>query len=220
MARLVRHLVVFVKAPRRGAVKTRLARDIGRAAAARFYRDCARGVVRRLCRGRWRFRLAVTPDRFAREGRFWPPDIARAPQGAGDLGARMARPVRRLGPGPVVIVGSDVPDIAPGHVEAAFRALGSCEAVFGPAADGGYWLVGLRRRPAAVVPFRSVAWSSERALADTLANLPPRARVRFLGVLDDIDDGAAWRRWRAAQPSVSRSRRRGISSTKLHGMCR
>ena len=219
MTRLWRHLVIFARAPRRGAVKTRLARDVGRAAAWRFHRDRVRDLPRRLAgAGRWRCRLAVTPDRFAREGRFWPPGVARVPQGRGDLGARMARVIRALPPGPVVIVGTDVPDIAPRHVEAAFRALGGSDAVFGPARDGGYWLIGLRRRPALPAPFRGVAWSTSRALADTRANLPRRARVRCLDTLDDIDDGAAWRRWRAGQAGAAPSRRRGISSTKLHGM--
>lgn len=192
-----RVLAIFVKAPRRGAVKTRLARDIGAAAAWRFYRDCARGAVRRLARGwRWRCVLAVTPDRFSRRGRFWPAGVERIPQGRGDLGARMARVARAALPGAAVIVGSDIPALAPRHVEEAFRALGACDAVFGPASDGGYWLVGLRGRAARRPPFRSVAWSSSRALADTAANLPPGARVRYLETLDDIDDGAAWRRLR------------------------
>lgn len=215
-----RVLAIFVKAPRRGAVKTRLARDIGAAAAWRFYRECARGAVRRLARGgRWRCILAVTPDRFRRKGRFWPAGVERAPQGGGGLGERMARAARAAAPGPVVIVGSDIPALAPRHAEAAFRALETCDAVFGPASDGGYWLVGLRGRAARRPPFRGVAWSSPRALADTAANLPPGARIRFLETLDDIDDGAAWRRMRARrQPSASR--RRGMSSTKLQGLKR
>lgn len=202
-----RMLAIFVKAPRRGAVKTRLARDIGAAAAWRFYRDCARGVVRRLARGgRWRCVLAVTPDRFRRRGRFWPPGVERVPQGRGGLGARMARIARAALPGPAVIVGSDIPALEPRHVEEAFRALGAADAVFGPASDGGYWLVGLRGRAARRPPFRAVAWSTPRALADTAANLPPGARVRLLETLDDIDDGAAWRRLRETRRARVRPR--------------
>ena len=219
-------LVVFARAPRRGAVKTRLARDIGRAAAWRFHRDRLRETARRLAGGgRWRLTLAVSPDRFAREGRFWPQGLPRLPQGPGDLGERMARVLARLPPGPAAIVGCDAPGLAPRHVRAAFRALAACDAVFGPARDGGYWLVGLRRgrarpgrrgrRPAA--PFRGVAWSTDRALADTAANLPRRARVRYLETLEDVDDGESWRRWRN---SAAPSRRRGMSSTKLQGRCR
>ena len=204
-----RHVAIFTRAPRLGAVKTRLARDIGRAAAWRFHRDCLRRIARRLAGGGgWRLWLAVTPDRFAREGRFRPPGAARMGQGRGDLGARMARVFRALPPGPAVIVGTDAPDLARRHVEAAFRALAACDAVFGPARDGGFWLIGLRRRAGGFtfMPFRGVAWSSPRALADTLANLPRRARTRRLETLEDIDDGAAWRRWRARRARLTRDR--------------
>ncbi|MGH6660397.1 MAG: DUF2064 domain-containing protein, partial [Rhodospirillales bacterium] len=74
-------------------------------------------------------------------------------------------------------------------------ALGRADAVFGPAADGGYWLVGLRRRPRRLRLFEGVRWSSEHALADTLANLGGRPHV-LLETLEDVDDGAAYQRWR------------------------
>ena len=195
-----RHLVIFVKAPRVGAVKTRLAADIGALAAWRFYRNTTARIVRRLGRDRrWTCWLAVTPDRFARQGRFWPQRPPRLPQGAGDLGARMARPLRRLPPGPVVIVGTDVPDLCAAHVECAFRALNRHDAVFGPAPDGGYWLIGMRRRRRACDIFRNVRWSTRHALADTLVNLGPRLTVAFLEELADIDDGASFRRWRGKE---------------------
>src|SRR3546814_16124850 len=86
----------------------------------------------------------------------------------------MDRVMRVLPPGPAVIIGTDIPDIRPRHAAAAFRALGRHDAVFGPAADGGYWLVGLRRRPTIPRAFDGVRWSTEHALADTRANLRPR----------------------------------------------
>ncbi len=196
------HLVVFVKAPRLGTVKRRLAADIGDLAAWRFYRDNAAGLLRRLGRDRrWRTWLAITPDRAAGAKGAWPAGIDCFPQGPGDLGRRMARSLRILPPGPVVIIGSDVPAIAPDHVAQAFAALGRCDAVFGPAPDGGYWLAGFRRRPPGFDPFRNVRWSSPHALADTLANLDRRWEVRLLDHLEDIDDGAAYARWRVARQS-------------------
>ncbi|HEY0837706.1 MAG TPA: DUF2064 domain-containing protein, partial [Azospirillum sp.] len=115
----------------------------------------------------------------------------------GDLGARMVRPLRALPPGPVVVVGSDIPDLDAPHVARAFRALGRHAFVFGPAGDGGYWLVGARRSrrvPAGL--FRDVRWSTEHALADTLAGLTPGSSIGFVDVLDDVDDAAAYKRWR------------------------
>ena len=67
--------------------------------------------------------------------------------------------------------------------------------MFGPAVDGGYWLVGLRRHPRRD-PFRGVAWSGPQALAETLANLRG-VQVAMLETLEDVDDGADYARWRA-----------------------
>lgn len=207
MTRSIGHVVIFAKAPRVGAVKRRLAAGTGALAAWRCYRDITRGLIGRLAREpRWHLWLAVTPDSTAHATRFWAPTrhrraIARIAQGAGDLGARMGRVLRDLPPGPAVIVGSDIPGIDAAAVRAAFRALQSAGAVFGPAGDGGYWLVGLRRRPRPRnhLPgalFRDVRWSSEHALADTLAGLPKRMRVAQLHRLDDVDDIGHWRAWR------------------------
>ena len=193
-----RHLVVFVKAPRLGAVKTRLAADIGALEAWRFYRRSTAGILRRLGGDpRWTCRLGVTPDRFARGGRFWPSHLFRLPQGGGELGRRFSHAFRTLPPGPVVIVGTDIPDLAAPHIERAFRALERHHMVFGPSPDGGYWLIGARRRRLPRDAFHGVRWSSEHALADTLATLGRRMKVGFLENLDDIDDGADYRRWRA-----------------------
>lgn len=195
--RPARHLVVFLRAPRLGAVKTRLAADIGALAAWRFYRGCTTRVLGRVANdARWRTGLAVTPDRFTGAG-FWPNELSRIAQGPGDLGARMVRAFGRLPPGPAIIVGTDMPELDAGQVARAFHALGAADAVFGPATDGGYWLIGLaRRRPPPRGLFRGVRWSTEHALADTLATVPGHFRVALLEQRADIDDGADYRRWR------------------------
>jgi glycosyltransferase A (GT-A) superfamily protein (DUF2064 family) len=99
----------------------------------------------------------------------------------------MQRIMASVPPGPLVIVGTDIPAIRSAHIAQAFRALGRHDAVFGPAGDGGYWLVGLRRRPSVPKAFRGVRWSSPYALADTLENLSDR-NVAFLGMLGDVDN--------------------------------
>ena len=203
---LANHLVTFVKAPRLGRVKTRLAADVGAIAAWAFYRRTTGAILNRLGgHGRWQPWLAVTPDTATAPG-LWPDAWRRIGQGTGDLGQRMARVMGELPPGPVIIIGTDVPDIRPAHIARGFRALGHHDAVLGPAADGGYWLVGLRRRPRLPEIFQGVRWSTEFALADTLAN----ARgldVAMLDVLDDVDDGAGLERWRrreaAGRPSAA-----------------
>jgi len=198
MARPPRHLILFVKAPRYGAVKTRLARDVGRLNAWTFYRRALGRIVRRLGRDRrWQTWLAVTPDRAARTFRPRPDRGARIiAQGRGDLGQRMARAFARVPSGAAVLIGADIPGITPAHVAEAFRRLAAFEAVFGPAADGGYWLVGFRAPPPAAV-FRGVRWSGPHALADTLANIRGKKIAPMLPVLEDVDDGAALARTRA-----------------------
>ncbi len=192
-----RHLVVFVRAPRIGRVKTRLARDIGAVGAWRFYRRMLEHTLRPLTQDRrWWCWLAITPESAVSEKRTWPQDCLLIGQGEGDLGQRMARVAEALPTGPVVIIGADVPGIRPRHIAGAFKALGRHDAVFGPAEDGGYWLVGLKRRPRFQDPFDDVRWSTEHALTDTLANLKGGRTYALLETLADIDDGKAYRRWR------------------------
>jgi uncharacterized protein len=193
----VQHLVIFLRVPRLGRVKSRLARGIGAVAALRFYRHTVDALLRRLTSDpRWRSTLAITPD-IVRCSRPWRVAARYRPQGRGDLGARMARVFRDLPPGPAIIIGSDIPALRAAHVTAAFKALGSHDAVFGPASDGGYWLVGFRRRPR-LPPglFKGVRWSSAHALGDTLAGLPRDLAIAFLETLEDVDDAESHARWR------------------------
>lgn len=210
-----RHLVVMAKAPRIGRVKSRLAEAIGPVAAWTFQRRNLDALLRRMIDPRWRSWIAVAPD-AAVHTHPWPRGWSAMAQGGGDLGARMARIMASLPPGPVVIVGADIPAIGPQHAIAAFRALGDADAVFGPAADGGYWLVGLRRRPRIPDPFAPVRWSGPHALTDTRANLPTGTRTAVLETLEDVDDVESLSR--AATAYFRCSFRRGISSTKLHGL--
>jgi len=188
-----RWLVVMAREPGLGRVKSRLARDVGWVRATLFYRRTTAHLLKRLGRDpRWRLVLAVTPDRALSSG-FWPIEASlRRGQGGGGLGARMGRLMAQMPPGPVVIVGSDIPAIGGAHIARAFKALGSHEAVLGPAEDGGYWLVGLRRRPRLLDPFPGVRWSGPHALADTLANLKGRS-VALVDRLGDVDSGADYR---------------------------
>jgi len=189
------HLVLFVRAPSWGVGKRRLARDIGDAAALRFERTMLGLLTRRLGRnGRWRLRLAVTPDRAHRRARLWPQGVAIAGQGEGNLGDRMRHALAACPPGPAVLVGSDIPALTAHHIADAFRLLGRHDLVFGPAGDGGFWLVGARRSPRLPPLFGPVRWSGRHALADALSNLPPGVSVGFAARLEDVDDGPSYRR--------------------------
>jgi uncharacterized protein len=192
------HLIVMAKAPVAGAVKSRLAAQVGPSEATRFYRVSLARLLRRLGRDpRWRTLLAVAPVTALDSG-IWPDGVDRITQGSGDLGSRMQRILDNLPPGPVVIVGSDIPDLFPAHVDAAFDVLGRADVVFGPARDGGYWLVGARRRPIVPNLFAGVRWSTADTLSDTMRNCC-RLSVGFLDVLADVDTAAEWRQWRRQQ---------------------
>ena len=190
-----RHLILFVRAPAYGSGKRRLARDIGDLAALHFERLMLARLLRRLGRDRrWRLRIAVTPDRARYRQRVWPRGIPILRQGAGDLGERMQRALTACPPGPAVLVGTDIPALGPSHIAAAFHLLGRHDVVFGPAADGGFWLVGARRSPRLPPLFGQVRWSSPHTLEDALASLPHRVSVGFAATLEDVDDRDAYRR--------------------------
>ncbi len=181
------HLVIMAKEPVAGRVKSRLARVLGVGEATRFYRATAAQVMARLGHQPfWRTTIAIAPDRGV-ASRMLPRTLARMAQGGGDLGQRLARPMRHLPPGPVCIVGTDIPEIGVGDVRRAFRLLGRHQAVFGPASDGGFWLVGLRPSARRLLLYGNVRWSTSHTLGDVLSNLAGRS-VATTTMLSDVDE--------------------------------
>lgn len=181
-------LIVFLKAAKAGRVKTRLGRTIGMGRAAALFRHMCAATLAEASKGGWRKIIAVDPPGETLSWRGWPQDFERIAQSRGDLGARMKAAMRAVPAGPVVIIGADAPALRARHIRAAFAALGSADAVFGPASDGGYWLIGLARRRAAPNMFANVRWSSQHALADTVASLPADFTTAYLPTLRDIDE--------------------------------
>lgn len=205
-----RHLVIFARAPQAGRVKRRLARTLGVVAATGFYRRVLDEQLRRLALDRrWTTWLFVTPDIALRHPAWRRVPRRRVwPQGGGDLGRRMKRPFAVLPPGPVVLVGSDLPFLEAAHVARAFRLLGRCDLAFGPATDGGFWLIGARRRPLPAGLFEGVRWSTRYALADARATVPPGWTMGLADTLSDVDDAADWQRYRATSSLSAASARR------------
>ncbi len=187
-------VIAFTRIPRLGVGKRRLAREIGDRKTLNFFRPALFSLLRRLRRLRGVERvIATAPDYHAR---LAAPGFTRIGQGRGDLGQRMQRAFNRYLHRPVILIGSDIPDITVSDLRRAIQKLRGCDAVFGPAADGGYWLVAMSgRRPANA--FAQVRWSSPHALADTRCNFL-RRRISQLRVLHDIDDAASlnasWKR--------------------------
>lgn len=185
-------LYIMVKEPHPGRVKTRLGRDLGHTRAAWWFRHQTAKLIQVLSGNpRWETRLAVAPDAEGLTSRVWPRSVARIGQGRGSLGDRMARIFKNAPAGPVLIIGSDIPNVSPKHISKAFKALGDHDVVVGPAPDGGFWLIGWKNtRAVPVAIFEDVRWSSEFALQDTLRTLAGYsvAKIDELQDIDTLDD--------------------------------
>ncbi len=198
-----RRLVIFAREPRAGETKTRLARHSGVVAAASWQRRQNNFLIRRIgFDRRWKTIIAANWPREGIPGRCWPESIDLIPQGRGDLGDRMKRVFLESPPGPVIIVGSDIPELSAASVERAFRELQRGDAVFGPSPDGGFWLVGFKRiRKIHPAVFENVRWSTEYALEDSVATLP-ELKIVYADTLEDMDATRDIRRAAAQRKSI------------------
>ena len=178
-------LFIFAKAPLMGKAKTRLAAGIGVVHAQRIYRAMCAKIFRECVDPRWDTILYVTPDnKFgANYGRLWPSHLQHIAQGDGGLTERLARIFNIKGP--VIAIGTDTPSIKKRDIAKALKLLTSSKAVFGPAEDGGFWLIGLNC-PANKNIFENIRWSHPETLADMEASLG--GHITRLQMRMDIDD--------------------------------
>ncbi len=198
-------VIVFLRAPELGRVKTRLAATVGHGPALEIYRELLQLTLATL-RAHPQVELRVTPDDAVGGldtvlDSAGPPSLQpgwrRLPQGAGDLGERLERAVQdafAAEPTPVVVIGCDCPEGTKDDLVEAGRLLATRDVVFGPATDGGYWLIGLKRP----VPelFRGISWGTSRVLDQSL-DIAQRLGLNWglLRELDDIDTEADWKAW-------------------------
>ena len=186
-------LVIFTRLPQPGRVKTRLIPALGAAGAAELHGQMTRLAVARA----WAFCAAVPGRRLViaydggseRQLRTWLGRLNCLPQGEGDLGARLQRAVTgefQRGASSVLVIGSDCPRLQPGVLESAACALETHDLTFGPAKDGGYYLVGLRKPLSEI--FTGIPWGTGDVLtasvrkAQTLGIAPA-----LLESLPDVD---------------------------------
>ncbi|RMF63501.1 MAG: glycosyltransferase [Calditrichaeota bacterium] len=185
-------LIVFVKYPTPGKVKTRLGAEIGVELSARLYRlfmkktfDLAGQAGADLVLVA--FEPAESADAF---DDLIPAEFGRFPQRGSDLGERLEHAFRtafRRGAGRVVIIGSDSPTLPPEFVRSAFQGLMESDVVVGPSADGGYYLIGLTTLHAGL--FQGIEWSSPSVLASTLRRAAELGlQAKLLSEWYDVDD--------------------------------
>ena len=197
-------LVIFVKNPVLGKVKTRLAKAIGDAAALAAYEQmlsAVRSVATQVEADRW-----VLYSDFMAEGDAWErPVFQKALQKGNDVGERMLNAFQELfafGYEQVVLIGSDFLDLQVHHVNHGFRGLKMNDFVLGPAADGGYYLIGMKSPTPGL--FQKRQWSHSSVFADALADIQKAdMTVAILPELNDIDEAADWftalERWKKRQ---------------------
>ncbi len=193
MADTDKALIIFIKNPRLGNVKTRLAATVGNQEALRIYRQLL-SYTRRAALGVSAYR-ELWYSRHIPEGDDWrETDFTKKLQHGSSLGERMKHAFHIAfdeGRRRVVIIGSDCAQLQPEHIQEAFENLNDHEVVIGPANDGGYYLLGTSQFIPAL--FENKAWSTNRVMEQTLQDCKElNLSYHMLEELNDVDTEADW----------------------------
>lgn len=185
-------LLIFAKYPEAGKVKTRLARTVGAVEAALRYREMIETVIKKTLplNGEYRRTLCFDPPQKENDFRQWFPSLEIKPQGDGDLGQRMSAAFQESlvnGSDRTVLIGTDCVEIDRSLLCDAFDHLDKADLVLGPAKDGGYYLIGMKK--AHPFLFEGIPWSTEKVLNKTLEKANrSRLKVELLKTLSDLDE--------------------------------
>ncbi|MBU1229483.1 MAG: TIGR04282 family arsenosugar biosynthesis glycosyltransferase [Proteobacteria bacterium] len=204
----MRRVIVFLKYPEAGQVKTRLAADIGGPAAARLARHFAEATLAAAAGLGLPVSVCYAPSERGPDITAWlGPGLDYAPQQGADLGQRMRKAFAAafaLGAERAVLVGTDAPDRPVEFFSEALERLDDHDVVLGPALDGGYHLIAMQRDRFAPEAFAGIEWSSPRVLAQTLDALrAARRKAHMLPPWRDIDDAAGLADYLEAQPEAA-----------------
>jgi len=189
-------LLIFIKNPVSGAVKTRIARTTGDAEALRIYRILLEKTRQAALETRAERRLFYS-DRIETGDAWSDADFQKFVQHGNDLGVRMAEAFRLAfadGADRVVIIGSDCPELDGAVLNDGFSRLEHGDFVLGPTPDGGYYLLGMRTFEPSV--FEGIAWSTESVRTATLEKISLLGKTcALLPELSDVDTEADWRKF-------------------------
>ncbi|TGM95829.1 TIGR04282 family arsenosugar biosynthesis glycosyltransferase [Leptospira yasudae] len=182
-------LILFLRNPVVGQVKTRLAAGLGNEAALNVYEQLVEITQKQVAGLDLPVRLYFDSIPEFVSGK-WGNQVSAHLQSGEDLGLRMSNAFSETfsqGATKAVIIGSDCPDLETKHIREAFSALDQSDAVLGPALDGGYYLLGLKSHLPEI--FYEVPWSTDRVFAVTLEKLQlSRKNVWILPKLGDVDE--------------------------------
>ncbi len=183
-------LLIFVKYPEPGKVKTRLARRVGSERAATLYHEMVEQVIEQTSSEQYQRILCYDPPQREAEFRQWLPQLhAYVPQWGGGLGERLSHALEPTHQAyqKVAVIGTDCVELSDTLIGEAFMALDSHDLVMGPALDGGYYLLAAKQFYPEL--FSCIAWSTEQVLRQTLERASALGlKVKQLPVLADIDE--------------------------------
>ena len=195
---LQQRLIIFTRYPEAGTTKTRMIPELGAEGAAELQCQMTEHIRSRVDELRELHQLTVE---VRYEGgseklmtKWLGPGFSYCHQGRGDIGRRMGRALKdAFGQGceTVVIIGSDIPDITTNIMQKAFAALNQNDLVLGPAADGGYYLIGVHRKTFRhwnPQIFSEISWGTEKVLPQTL-HIAQKLGLHYdlLDTLRDVD---------------------------------
>jgi len=184
-------LLIFVKYPEPGGVKTRLAEDLGYEKAAEIYASMAESVIHNLSRSEeYKTVIFFDPPYRKREMENWlGKRYQLLAQEGNSLGERMANAFDKtfsLGAEKAVIIGTDCLEITEEIISRAFQSLDEMDVVLGPAEDGGYYLLGMKESTSEI--FDDITWSSSQVLGQTINKIKTMGlKFSLLKTLRDID---------------------------------
>jgi rSAM/selenodomain-associated transferase 1 len=189
-------VLIFQKNAILGKVKTRLASGMGEPRALEIYSHLIQStysVLEDVLAPVWTYYSDFIPETIN------PPTAKSFVQEGQDLGERMANAIARSfesGMEKVVLIGTDCPTLQSQHLNEAFEALSNSDLVLGPATDGGYYLIGMKRK--ADYLFEGISWSTSEVLSQTLAVATAHGlHFTLLDELSDIDTQEDWERYRS-----------------------
>jgi rSAM/selenodomain-associated transferase 1 len=185
-------ILLFIKAPLPGTIKSRLASAIGADATLELYERFVLDTIDTVRALGISWRICFCPPGAGTEVRAWlGNDHVYMPQQGNDLGERMEHAFEQIfqeGYERAVLVGSDIPELSKAVLHEAMAALDTSDAVLGPAADGGYYLIGFTAKTFLSSAFHDIIWSTSTVCDETLGRLMQKGnRVHLLQRLHDVD---------------------------------